>query len=389
MNRLAGANMPRLGAALCWLILLACATSWMVRREANAYRASLSNQRPQRWSRLINPPVMGDEKGPAEPSPHELAAAAPAASPANGGAPAAVSTQASESAPSKGESLSKKPEAPARDTDASSTRASATKPESAPAQVANRPQPDPAAKQIKSGASQPNPVEVLAIPRMDFGKDPLNLTARQERDLGRAVHQAIARQFPTRPAPQRIIEAARPLLERRQRKDIDYHFHVLDSHDVNAFSHAGGYIYLCNGILDLVTDEAELQFVLAHEIAHVDLKHGLKRAAELMGNRESDADPGLGQTIYHLIAAGYDPDDESQADDWAYKQLRALGRSRREALAFLLRYTYYLERNPSEARPRRSPTDLTAPVQSIEDHFPLHPPPSERRERLRSGVGAR
>ena len=35
----------------------------------------------------------------------------------------------------------------------------------------------------------------------------------------------------------------------------------------------GGYIYVHKGLLDLTATDAELQFVLAHEIAHVDLNH--------------------------------------------------------------------------------------------------------------------
>ena len=52
---------------------------------------------------------------------------------------------------------------------------------------------------------------------------------------------------------------------------------VLDSAEVNAFALPGGYIYVTRGILALANDESELAAVLAHEIAHVVLKHARAR----------------------------------------------------------------------------------------------------------------
>jgi predicted Zn-dependent protease len=52
---------------------------------------------------------------------------------------------------------------------------------------------------------------------------------------------------------------------------------ILDSAEVNAFALPGGYIYVTRGILALANDESELAAVLAHEIAHVVLKHARAR----------------------------------------------------------------------------------------------------------------
>jgi predicted Zn-dependent protease len=52
---------------------------------------------------------------------------------------------------------------------------------------------------------------------------------------------------------------------------------VLDSAEVNAFALPGGYIYVTRGILALANDQSELAAVLAHEIAHVVLKHARAR----------------------------------------------------------------------------------------------------------------
>lgn len=49
---------------------------------------------------------------------------------------------------------------------------------------------------------------------------------------------------------------------------FEYHFKVIDSDDINAFSIQGGYIYVYKGLLDFVQSDDELAGVLAHEVAH-------------------------------------------------------------------------------------------------------------------------
>ncbi|MEP7240366.1 MAG: M48 family metalloprotease [Devosia sp.] len=56
---------------------------------------------------------------------------------------------------------------------------------------------------------------------------------------------------------------------------------ILDSAEVNAFALPGGYIFVTRGILALANDESELAAVLAHEIAHVVLKHARARTSRI------------------------------------------------------------------------------------------------------------
>jgi predicted Zn-dependent protease len=53
---------------------------------------------------------------------------------------------------------------------------------------------------------------------------------------------------------------------------------ILDTPEVNAFALPGGYVYVTRGILALASDTSELAAVLAHEIAHVTLKHARARS---------------------------------------------------------------------------------------------------------------
>ncbi len=55
--------------------------------------------------------------------------------------------------------------------------------------------------------------------------------------------------------------------------NIKYTFTVLDSPQINAFAHEGGYVYINRGLLSYMRSEAQLASVLAHEIAHVTEDH--------------------------------------------------------------------------------------------------------------------
>ena len=55
--------------------------------------------------------------------------------------------------------------------------------------------------------------------------------------------------------------------------DLDWHFTIIDTDDVNAFATMGGYVYISRGILPYFQDEADLAAVLGHEIGHITAEH--------------------------------------------------------------------------------------------------------------------
>jgi beta-barrel assembly-enhancing protease len=55
-----------------------------------------------------------------------------------------------------------------------------------------------------------------------------------------------------------------------------YHFVLLDTEEINAFSAPGGLIMISRGMVRLCKNEDELAAVLAHEIGHVENQHGLR-----------------------------------------------------------------------------------------------------------------
>ena len=57
---------------------------------------------------------------------------------------------------------------------------------------------------------------------------------------------------------------------------LGFRFVLLESKDVNAFAVPGGIICVYAGLLDFLESEDELAVVLGHEVAHVELRHGIK-----------------------------------------------------------------------------------------------------------------
>lgn len=55
-----------------------------------------------------------------------------------------------------------------------------------------------------------------------------------------------------------------------------YHFLILNSDDINAFAAPGGLIFVTRGMIKCCKNEDALAAVLAHEIGHVQHKHGLR-----------------------------------------------------------------------------------------------------------------
>jgi len=55
-----------------------------------------------------------------------------------------------------------------------------------------------------------------------------------------------------------------------------YHFLVLDSNDINAFATPGGHIFVTRGLIRCCQSEDALAAILAHEIGHIQLRHGMQ-----------------------------------------------------------------------------------------------------------------
>ena len=131
-----------------------------------------------------------------------------------------------------------------------------------------------------------------------------------------------------------VNELGQRLARQSHRKNLEWHFTVLDTPEINAFALPGGYVYVTRGIMAYMDSEADLAGVIGHEIGHVTARHGAQRAtrqqtagfgvlaASLLGAiLESRGVSGAGQLASQAsqgVAAGYmasyGRDQELQAD---------------------------------------------------------------------------
>lgn len=58
-----------------------------------------------------------------------------------------------------------------------------------------------------------------------------------------------------------------------ERPELEWHFTIVDTDDVNAFATMGGYVYISRGIIPYFENEADLAAVLGHEIGHIAAEH--------------------------------------------------------------------------------------------------------------------
>ena len=115
------------------------------------------------------------------------------------------------------------------------------------------------------------------------------------------------------------------------RPEIEFHFAILNTDEINGYAAPGGYIFVTRGAIAKMQDESELAGVLAHEIGHVVEKHAVKELnikgqdtssvsglAMLIGGSSESARLAFAQAVDKaldlLFKDGYKREDEIQAD---------------------------------------------------------------------------
>jgi predicted Zn-dependent protease len=129
------------------------------------------------------------------------------------------------------------------------------------------------------------------------------------------------------------------------RPHLTYHFAILDAPVVNAFAVPGGYIYVTRGILALMSSEAELAVVLAHELGHVNARHSVAKLSQLMLAQVGLAIGGaISETFAKITGAAsigiqllflkFSRDDEREADALGVEYSRKGGYNPSEMVNF-------------------------------------------------------
>ncbi len=146
----------------------------------------------------------------------------------------------------------------------------------------------------------------------------------KEVQMGRSIAKQVEKEYkaPEDPLMQKRVEdIGKKIAAVSDRKDIDYHFMVLDEDEVNAVSLPGGYVYVNKGLVDKVDNDDELASVLAHEVGHIVARHSIKKLQALQGY----------SILRILVAAAPQSGEVGNASDAAFTEL-LLGYSREDEL---------------------------------------------------------
>lgn len=98
---------------------------------------------------------------------------------------------------------------------------------------------------------------------------------------GRKAHEQVLKEYTVlaNPPLQAYVNGiGQRLATHSHRQQLEWHFTVLDSPEVNAFALPGGYVYVTRGIMAYLDSEADLAAVIGHEIGHVTARHSAQRA---------------------------------------------------------------------------------------------------------------
>jgi predicted Zn-dependent protease len=164
-------------------------------------------------------------------------------------------------------------------------------------------------------------------------------TTGRERTASDADHAKLVASFGGEyrsPATLRLVsDVTDRLVKATERPEETYAVTLLDSPVINAFALPSGRLYVTRGLLALASDTSEVAAVLAHEIAHVTLRHATARTelalrSQLVSKVVADVlnDPVTGaqlQSQSKFALARFSRDQELEADSVGVRTLARAG----------------------------------------------------------------
>ena len=194
-----------------------------------------------------------------------------------------------------------------------------------------------------------------AFAQMDEALRPsvMDMTPEDEYYLGRAVAAEIIKVYKLYSAEPALTDYLNKIClaitvnSMKSALFSGYHAEILDTGEICAFSTPGGHIFISRGLIACCSSEDELAAVIAHEAAHIQLRHALTiiqnertiqqlsaaagRAAAIASRslttqeRETLFRESVSSTVNILFQDGYSRDQEFEADKTARLLLISAG----------------------------------------------------------------
>jgi predicted Zn-dependent protease len=166
------------------------------------------------------------------------------------------------------------------------------------------------------------------------------VSTQQEVEMGAQYANEINSQLPilNDAAVSRYINTLGRQIASRGSRGLNYTFYVVNASQINAFAVPGGYVYVNRGLIERTRNMPELAGVLAHEIAHVEERHGVEQmekvqganlginlAYVLLGRQPSAAEQAVIGVGGNLVFARHSRTAENEADARAVPLLVSAG----------------------------------------------------------------
>jgi predicted Zn-dependent protease len=230
-------------------------------------------------------------------------------------------------------------------------------------------------------------VDAAADWQRDLTRVPMHFTRisdEQETRIGDELAQQYASaqpaQTPEMAAMETYVNEVGSRVAAHARRRLAFRFHLIPNADlINAFALPGGHVFVGQGLLDQMSSEDELAFVLGHEIEHIDHYHAVERVQiEAQLNKLNlDFVAAVAQIPISLWQAGYSKEQEFEADREGLRITSAAGYSPQGAVNMLERWTKLHSEYVTHAETPAGELSQLA-IDGLTGYFRTHPLPSER-----------
>jgi len=241
-----------------------------------------------------------------------------------------------------------------------------------------------------------------------------DFTPEQEYYIGRAVGAVVLSKYPAyanTQVNQYINTLGQTLAAASNKPEIfgGYHFVVLDSDDINAFATPSGLIFVTRGLIRCCPTEDALAAILAHEIGHVQLRHGIQsiekarvtealtvlaqEGAKTLGSREvaqltETFSGAISDIANSMINNGYSRTFEYQADQTSVVLVQRVGYNPEGLVDMLTVMEKKLKPGGLDfAKTHPAPWDRITEIQSHNQTFTPVATPNIRQERFLKAIG--